>query len=84
MSQLSSVHFPVNTKKSQKEYRTYGRDEIRICRIGVVAIRVVRMAVRLHRIAQYYVTDFVAHSELHIRVGYYVPVNMSSVCFRAM
>jgi hypothetical protein len=42
------------------------------------------MIIRLYRTVLYYVTDFVAHSELHIRVGYYAPVNMSSVCFRAM
>jgi hypothetical protein len=84
VSQLSSEHFPVNAKKIQKEYRTYGRDEITICRTGVAAIWVVRMTVHLQRAVQYYVTDYVAYSELHIRVGHYVPVNMSSVCFRAM
>jgi len=35
MSQLSFEHFPINAKKSQKEYRTYGRDELKICITGL-------------------------------------------------
>ena len=42
------------------------------------------MTFRLLRTALYYVTDFVAHGDLHIRVVYYVFVNSSSVCFTAM
>jgi len=85
--QLNLLNSPPPTLNKIPGYATdqnYGRDEIKICRPGVVATWLVRMTVRLHRTAQYYVTDFVTHSELHIRVRYYVLVIVRSVCFRTM